>query len=95
MSPHLRQQLLSSRSGGCLADVEADSTAPLCPSPCLLSRRIGQVVLMGTFGATDVTTSGISTVSISGVTDSVTVDLGGISDVFLEPASDSMRITGR
>lgn len=59
-------------------------------------RRNGPVVLSGSFGALDVATvNGISTVFLDEVRDRVTLDLSGISNVYVTPASGTTQIGGR
>ncbi|KAI7843971.1 hypothetical protein COHA_002509 [Chlorella ohadii] len=105
-------------------------------NPCHTKCSTGDVVLTGTYGSVDVTTSGISTVYVSGescavllvwgeapmvngisnstplaslghtashfyalsfagVTGSVSANLGGISNLYLQPTSSNVQITGR
>ena len=72
--------------------------SPICPNsalprkPCCSS---GEVVATGSFQTADVVTSGISTVYLSGVSQAVNLELGGVTDLYLQPASDSVQITGR
>jgi hypothetical protein len=55
----------------------------------------GEVVATGSFQTADVATSGISTVYLSGVSQAVNLELGGITDLYLQPAYDSVQINGR
>lgn len=69
-------------------------TPPL-PAVAPTACSSGDVALTGTFGTADVATSGISSLFIGGVTSAVTVNLAGISDLYLLPASGDVSITGR
>ena len=69
--------------------------ASLSISPCELCRN-GPVVLSGSFGAVDVATvNGISTVFLDGVRDRASLDLSGISNVYVTPTSSTTQIGGR
>jgi hypothetical protein len=53
--------------------------------------RTGDVFVRGTIKAATVTASGTSTVTLSGVTQSVSADLQGISKLYVDAASGESR----
>ncbi|KAL4440439.1 hypothetical protein ABPG75_003440 [Micractinium tetrahymenae] len=55
----------------------------------------GDVVLAGSFGTVNATSTGTGSIYIAGVNGTTLLDMRGVSDVFVVPASPTATITGR
>ena len=66
---------------------------PRTMNSLFLRCRIGLVVVEGELGSVNATSSS-STLYLAGVTTGVTLTLGGISSVYVAPATDAVAISG-
>ncbi|KAI3436574.1 hypothetical protein D9Q98_005990 [Chlorella vulgaris] len=79
---------LSSGTGGAFVfNMTTDSAS-------VQTQSTGDVVLTGSYRTVTVSSSGISSLYVGGVTESADLQLSGISNVYVQPASDSVTIGG-